>query len=300
MSCLIRHGLLSIVLSLILMTSTSAQTVVFKVITFSQGVMIDKRPAHLGMDVNTWHHNVVIPDGGYLGLITFKGFPLFLKQSVPVGEVSDLADKVHDAFENRSFSRDMRPHDWLDMNLMGGFLDNSKLMGTYTDMIGDSLFMYWTTWDPFGSKNRKLVKTDYEFTITDQYERELLTRNVSSNWVLVTLPDKEEVRTAYETDTFLFQVKSSDPKQGSDPILLKFADKRRIMNALYQLDEIPRDENRYFYQCAMYQLMNLKLDMHLPVYHILKEKRKSTDPILQKYFEVLAADFRFDLIDFER
>jgi hypothetical protein len=37
--------------------------------------------------------------------------------------------------------------------------------------------------------------------------------------------------------------------------------------------------------------------MHMPIYHILKENRRVKDPILQKYFDILAVDYRFDLID---
>ncbi len=278
--------------------ATVGQTVVFKVITFSEGVMIDKRPATLGMDVNTWHKNVFIPRGGHLGVITYQGFPYIILESVPVGSVGERAEEVHNRFVNRSWHRDMRPHDWLEMSLAVGTTSHPDVRISSSEMIGDSLFMYWTTWNPYGTGARKMVKADYEFMISDEQDQELLTRYVSSNWVLLKLPPRDEIQEVYRTNTFYFGVRSERPMQACEPMKLTLATRHRTMDALYLLDEIPRDENRYFFQCAMYQLLDLRLDMHLPVYHILKEKRKSTDPVFQKYFEVLSVDYHFDLIGF--
>jgi hypothetical protein len=277
---------------LLLFCGVSAQTVEFKVITFSPGVMVGETPAKLGLDVSASAREVRIPDGGYMGIITRDGVAHVLTSSMPVEDVIRFVESAR-AKNTGTILRGRKEFE-LEMPLAP---ENSE-----ADMIGDTLFIYWVSGSPpRGVPENTRIEGNFRFRLANMYDETELDTMTTRNWVVLKVPRvgryiRRKVTRTYTIDALLIKVELPSEKIKSDEVLIKYASADRVLFMLDLLKQIPDNQDKYFYQCAAFDLSKHRLDMHLPVYHILKEQRTTQDPILQKYFQVLKKEYYFDQI----
>src|SRR5688572_23897390 len=72
---------------LALVVSSNAQEVLFKITSFSTGVSLQERPVSFGMDVVASGEKLIIPKGGFVGVITQDGYSYKLTSTVSVTKV---------------------------------------------------------------------------------------------------------------------------------------------------------------------------------------------------------------------
>jgi hypothetical protein len=278
-----------VVLLLLLPALVDAQEVtLFKILSFSPGVVIDNIPATFGMDVRNPLARVYVPQGGYAIIITAEG---------NVRELRNTGNAA-DAGEQGSGRNKWQATGSVIICVFDEYDWPLAPPNNEAGVVGDSVFVYWVRNLPGHPMTREGIVRDraaegnYKLRVLNMFDEDLGSVSVQKNWSVVKLPENETA--------VLFEVVGNKSGVRSSQYLAKRLPPGNVKKRLNDdLAQIPDDENKFIHQCAIYEFHNLRHDMSMPIYHILTKKFDTDDSILIKYFDLLSKKYHLNLIDID-
>jgi len=258
--------------------------IAFKIITFSEGITVGDDPVTFGMDVPSSGKVLKIPNNGYVGIIAADGRTFTVTSSIAVDQINLPAVR--------------KKKKWIISGPMYAcgypvIVPPLTPENDNADFVGDSLFLYWGEVVPgrYSSRENAIFKTpqeaNYDLFLRNMFGEPLDSLKTNHNYVL--LKARKEDAVLFDISNLSFQVKS-------DQYVIKRVKPERAADIQSQLDRIAEGPDKYYYQCAVYDLNKLRHNMSLPVYHILRDKITTTDPIMKAYFDQLSEKYSFPII----
>lgn len=233
----------------------SQNEVLFKVITYSDGVTIDGKPAVAGMNVGGAKKLVVIPADGQLGVINKLGEPILVVKSTTAGDISTMRN----------------------LTATGAVHHIPSEIDIYPDqhnsiVIHDSIFFHWKVWNSStGSKTSILI--------TDLFQDSIARVEPNGNYAFVDLKKiwgrESNLLLAVRTK---FNIREASIRKGKPHELKKIES---------DLQRLPMNDDRLFLESAVYYLDQAAFEGMMCLYKIMKSNKESTDPILKKYYDLV-------------
>lgn len=262
-----------IVLILLILYSdlaTAQDEMLFKVITYSDGVTIDGVPVSAGMDVSGPGKKVVIPSKGYMGVILKSGDLAVMTDSRPAGSVG----------LTRKITAPGAVHAGLpDVEILGVGIHEYRIL------IGDSIFFNWRP-------SYRNISDTATIRFANIFDEEIETRTVVGNYAVLDLKgmfDKDKsLLISVECET------TSNGRVHSDQLLLRKDLPDLAGRISFDLSRLPASEDRLFLESALYFLDSDTYDASWCLYKIFKSKKTTADPILAAYYKLMFNKYQLE------
>lgn len=243
-------------------TVASQNEVLFKVITYSDGVTIDGAPVTFGMNVSGVDKKVVIPKKGYLGVITKDGEVVEVTTSATASSV----------IPPRVLRANTTLHSPPSVILYSVGESGQRLL------VGDSIFFNWGTTNPLPTDTAMI-------RFVNKYDDHLVTIKTTSKYAVIgttKIADKE--------DLVIFSV--SYTADGKPPVSSEVTAIRRDLPKIvskinFDLTRLPVNDDRLFLESALYLINKAGYDSSWRLYKILKSNKTTADPILTAYYKLM-------------
>lgn len=252
----------------------------FKVITLRGSATIDGKPVRVPLNVYGSSGKLTITSrDGAVGIITSEGFAYVLEESMPTNDINAFVKEKVDVV--RAVHRG--PCCPMSLPLSGYSPDHTKI-------VGDTLFAFWTGF-PTQSNMFSPPPDVHDFVVRfkDLNGDLIATYKASTNWRLVNI---EAIKRDYE-NFYLDVITPSAPpeRRWSRTAEVTSASNEEIKKVKNDRAVYATDPDKLFYECAYNHLSNLNYDELHSIYRILSQKKKATDPLLQKFFDWLTQEY---------
>lgn len=273
-----------VILFALSLTMTFGQS--YKVITCTPGITVGTTTLRPGTVINHSTNILRVPKGGSLALLTDDGWLVEVTQTTSV-------DKLRESVVIPA----------MPGTIMDGepqFYTRAVESRFRSDIIGDTLFMFWPA-------KHLITYTTFVFHMADMFDKPLNAVTTDKNWLLVDVSKYRKKKwdfiysvsgrkTDQDAEVSLSPLKSVSFKQKKKDLAVMNA---RIVNASTQMRLFEDEEDRAFYQCAIYELNDFHYDQLYVAYQILSQKKAATNSFMQAYFDRLTeryglSELRFD------
>jgi hypothetical protein len=247
--------------------SLAQSDVMFRVVSFSEGVTIDGEVPTVGANVTKDQKRIEVPTNGYLGGITSDGEVFKITGSTGVNRV-----------KANNKMRKVVPFTYAYPN----HIIVSSVSRGNREVVGDTLFFNWKVDD---QDAEELVTIKF----SDLFYNELVSVRVgNNNGLFVIGPLFSQTPNVIFELTCLVNIKGRSPKEAHSGLLgLERPKEERLARIKFDLQRLPQTSDRLFYESALYLLNDYTYDSSLCLYKILKSKQATADPILAKYYQVM-------------
>lgn len=270
---------LYVIIILLVTASVSNAQPVFKIISVTGSVSIDGQPVKPPRNVYSSSQYLKISSiDGTVGIITDEGFPYLLEESMNVRDVSPFVNEVF----SRVVGVSRGPCCPMVLPLTGDY--------QHAELVADSLFVYWVGFPqvPHDFPPPPDVK-DFKLNFQDENEELIATYKTQTNWILHNVSQiKREYRSVF------LNVNTPSARPGSRTsflVTMKSPSPESIEFMKAGMSAFSGDVDKLFYQCAFNHVNKFHYDELLAIYRILSQKKKATDPLLQKFFDWLTQEY---------
>jgi hypothetical protein len=267
--------------------------IAFKIITATPGASINGEPATAGFNVEESDNQLIIPNGGHVGLITSDGNLYKLTTSMSVSKVNEFvqrqlskqAKEYASAFATRTVC--VFPGELA--------LPLAPETALSSETLEDSVFLFWVATKPgdyFSPKDIPKVRSagkSFDVRFTTMFEDPLQTVKVDKNWLVTKYPVVEKAT--------IYRVSCTSPEGGSGFYLIKSASDEKAEDIRKQLLQFSDKGDQEYLRCAVLDLNGLKLDKNMSLFRIISRGLTTVDPILKKYLANQIAENNLGLMD---
>lgn len=264
-----------IIISLILFLSsfiTIAQSKpLFKIISCSEGVMLDGVEVKPGQVVYSNSKGLKISRKGYVGIITVAGDAVKLTKSESISDI--LFSNNDDPIKNTGT---VVIHDGPSVH---------EIYPDGMDILGDSIFI--------GLKDRDFVGPPYLFDRHNVYGEYLLTDTLTKNWNVWSIADLIP-----NDKKLLYNIRGMNEKVANDSFagVRKAEDNKKVRKL--QLDISRLDINDWISRAAVFELEGFFYD-HIFCLYKVASTNSEVDPSSMNYFLKQKEKYNFNKFDFE-
>jgi len=267
--------LIFIFLSIIISQSYARDNPLFKIISYSEGVLLDGIPVKPGQFVYSTSVMLEIPKPGYVGVITYEGFVYTLRKNVKVNSVNKKG-KYRKEDQNRIFHTGTV---YAHPPIVGfeGSLENAR-HGVY----GDSLF--------FAIFDKSNSGPPYMVTFVNLFDEITYQDTIGKNWKIYSLSELRK-----EEQAIMFTIKPLSPQPqfyyAEINHILKVMDVKSKHFLETNLNRLEGQDAAAI--AAFYEMNDLFYDQLFQLYRIEKEK-PALDVISKAYFSRMREKYNFD------
>jgi len=260
--------LIFIFLSIIISQSYGQDNPLFKIISYSEGVLLDGIPVKPGQVVYSNSIWLEVPKKGFVGVITIDGYSHELKRRIKVKSINrEAKDSNH---ESKPF--------WYGAAIPS--IPRFSIIGVPSNQIsqiaGDSVF--------FGFKVNYEMDPPFTAKFLDMFDKILLLNTLESNWGVF------NINTLIENEpAILFELSSNT--YTSEKILLKKINPELLSKVKLEIAKI---QNDLIARLALYELNHLNHDHLFLLYKIETTKNLNLDPISSIYLAKRREKYQLD------
>ncbi len=256
-----------------LISTTMAQTPLFKIIAASSNTLVDNTPIQLPHDVYNKDQQITIPEEEYVALVTADGEAFYYFKSFT----------AHEMIEERRFSQKMNVAPAIPIKPRLIFLGYQH-RGPY--LYGDSLFVSWA--------HPAWKKSSYSVSINDVYDDPLDTIDVGNPWIL------RPVQSYFgNAEIIVLRVTSVGlPFELDNEIAV-----RKVKNPEKVATELAPytsgNADHLIVRAALFDLNDCYFDQQFMLYQMITKKFRSSDAILSTYFEGKMKEFDLEKVNYK-
>jgi hypothetical protein len=250
--------------------SYSQDVPLFKIITFSDGVTVGGKPAEAGMNVSDPNAAVIIPKGGYMGVILNNGETREVRKSKSAKGVA-----TQNKFSVRGSVRADPPAVWLYPDL----LSPAWLV------VHDSIFLNWKYVIPPKEPDSVTIR------FANMFDETISEVKTPGNYAVIDVGELLENEKSVIVD-IKFQTIHGEARRE----LLLRKNQPSVIRVKFDLARLPVNEDRLFVEAALYELDNTPYETHMCLYKIMKANKTTPDPILEAFYKRMIAKYSLDLV----
>lgn len=290
---------IAIVLALILLSNRAeAQSeVLFKIVTWSDGVTIGGMTPAVGLNVSDPQQQIEIPAKGYLGVITPAGEVVRVTMSMSAGAVEPPRENKNRLSATGAVTGRIAPA----INIYPEAGLEESLVSV------DSLFISWEPVRP--------VEDTATIMITDMFDEEIIKLKTVNRYISVDLSQSwneqygkyaaqyEKYLALYVNISYITQPlpqapqefkKNGQPKKmppfdGAPHTIretrpLKKHSPKQVAQINFDINRLPLSEDRLFLESAVYLINGAPYESNATLFKIVRQKKITSDPILSAYY----------------
>lgn len=267
----------------------SQNEVLFKVITWSDGVNIGGSIPAVGMNVSDPKLRIDIPQSGYLGVILNTGKVWEIQQS------GEAASVIIPGIRNSLGSLIREDPDL-------SFFPKTYVKGE--NLIGDSLFINWKL-NPYKRYN---IEDTAHVVFSNIFDETLFQFSTQANYVVLTADQISKDEDAYVVEiryrlkpqpnsipeASVVEKKGKRKNQGpfkqqvfikSTQAFVLTSPPETMKRVNFDLARLPKNQDRLFLEAALFTLDRVHYESHMCLYRIIKNNKTTSDPILEAFYK---------------
>jgi hypothetical protein len=246
----------------------------FVIVNCSEGVMLDGKVVTPGQVVYGISKQLAIPNKGYAGIVTNKGYSYLLKSKISI-KIKNI-----DAF---IFKKKYDPKLGGAVHLESPIrlIDNTRFHSPY--LMGDSILLGW--WPT----ESEWIRIEF----SDMSDRPLRADSTNKNWMALGTTELFNKDSVILFSVYAKGYKFSKPLQH----LLNRSKGEKFKTLTFDLSRLPYNDNVLF-RLALFELYDFFYDNLFALYQLERSNQQPQNKIFANYVSQLKKQYQFELFDF--